>query len=695
MRFPKIRSRVLLVTGFVSVAALIGGCPLLGPASPSTDSGKLVPFQSAQELVSWFSRQNQGPVRRAVGAFTQNVAAPLAADEANAGSVGSAGGSDAATPFSGTNLQEEGVDESDVMKSDGSHFYLAKGSSVRVVRATPLDTLQEVGRVNLGGPVDSLYLRGSTLIALSQRYRDSGGAPINGGAPVMIEIWPPYALAASVVVSEIDISDPTTPTIVNEIDIDGSLATSRLTNDRLILVMTHVPSVTPQPIPLLAATVAIDDVLPHVRVNGATARLVEAADVLHPESPDGYFMTNVVTLDAADVTSIVASTGVMAAAGTIYSSTEELYVTNTDYDSADNFRETTAIHKFAFDNDGAARYVASGSVPGRLLNQFSLSEFDGVLRVATNVTNFNLFVGPARIALPGVGVAADGTTTIDNIEPVNPPDPSDPNGTSTSPPPSGPFNAVYTLAQNGGTLEVRGALEDIAPGEQLFAARFLGDRAYLVTFVQIDPLFVVDLADPADPALLGQLKAPGFSDYLHILDSDHLIGVGRSVSRTDFGATVPNAVQLSLFDVSDPANPVVVDQVEIGGPGSFSDVSSNAKAFAFLPQENLLALPVELTSAASAFGVPAFDGVLIYRVDPASGFSSLGALPTAGGNSFFFPNWRRGAFIGDNAYSISTTGVVAAPLGDLANTSSVTLEADPNDVRAFAGIEGDSSNSLP
>jgi len=506
------RLQLLALPLVALLAATIAGCPPWANNQPAQQFGdaKLVPFESADEFLSYFQQQARARTRSRWAWGPLLFGAPLfaAAPEGEAdggttatedtGASGTAGQS-----FSTTNIQEVGVDESDVMKSDGTYFYIARGDTLRIVRADPLGELAEVGRLDLDLYADELYLYGSKLLILAQRYEQ-----YEPGERPEIMIWPPYYVGSNLTVLEVDVADPTAPELTRQIELDGALVDSRLTGGRLILVLSIAPELPAEPTPLTIGLMTLEQVLPKARSGETERHMVDWEDCLHPESPDGYFLTAVVTLDAADIETIVHSVAVVAEAGTIYASPEALYVTDSDYDADDNYRETTEIHKFAFDEEGAARYVASGEVPGRLLNQFSLGEYQEYLRVATHVADAAFFGMFADIP-----VSSGGGAAAQDMEP-----PAE-------------FSAVYVLHQTDSTLEVVGAVENIAPGEDLHSARFISDHGFVVTYHKVDPLFVLDLSDPTDPQVVGELVVPGFSDYLHPLDDTHLIGVGPLPSQ--------------------------------------------------------------------------------------------------------------------------------------------------------------------
>ncbi len=645
-----------------ALVLLAGGCPgpllpFLPPPTPGPGGDKsaprLQPFGSQQELVDYYKNQVN---RSGHFDFLRFLNEPAAFDTANE----NAGGDDSGD-FSTTNLQEAGVDESDVFKSDGRHLYIAQRDHLRIVD-TQGDELRLVGSLDVDRHIDSMYLRGDKLILLSQDY----GFNI---AAVDALIFPPFYPQASLRVIEVDISDRANPEIAGDVEFEGSMATSRLIDDRLILVLTIRPEVQPANA-IELAFIDIGQIMPTMRVNGTTTAIAPWDRWLRPESPDGFDMTAVVTLDADNVENMLDSVAVMAGAGTVYASTEAIYVTDTNADPDDNYRQRTAIHKFAFDDDGVAQYVASGSIPGRLLNQFSLSEKDGMLRVATHINDIAIiFEDLVDLPLVDFDVATDSNRT-------------------QSREPSGPTNAVFVLDEVDSNLDIIGGVENIAPNELIYAARFVGDRGYLVTFRRIDPLFVIDFADPNAPEILGELKIPGFSDYLHPLGETHLIGVGRTTEETPWGGVIPAGVQLSLFDVSDPHNPTAVQQIDLGD--GWSDINGTHKAFTMIERddENLVMVPAVLPGHPNG----PFEGVLAFDVQPATGFAEKGRI--AATSTSFWNQWRRAAIIDDAAFALTDGGVHAVNLPDFSDIDELMFEAVPFDFGRFGedvDVGGDAS----
>lgn len=709
--------------------SLTAGCPLFPDPNPDptpnptpTDRGKrpagtaaLKSFNSPDELLAYFKNQalqstafggeqmfansaggdpRSGAPPASPTSFESDTAAGGATgDSASNEATGDDGSGDAGGDFTGTNIQTAGVDEADVLKTDGTYLYVARRGSLRVVKAAPRAELAETGQLVLPDSeyIDSMYLFGSKVLLLSAAYGDADGVPVRSHDVAGYPIW----FAPQAVLYEIDVSDPAAPSTVRRVELDGQIVNSRLVGERLIVVLRVTPEFPPGATRDQIESSTLEDVMPQVRRAGGAGAMVEWAQWYCPTIPEGYDMSAVVTLDANNLETIVHSVAVMANVGVLYASTRAVYLTDTTYDWW-GYRENTTVHKLAYDDDGAARYVASGTFAGRPLNQFSMDEDGGYLRVATHVANGGWMVaepgGPMVAVIDasgaedsgsgstGSGSAAgsDGATSDDGTAPDDDSTTSSDETPTEPPPPTDlPYNAVFVLAEDAGKLNVVGEVRDIAPGERIYSARFLGSRGYLVTFRQIDPLFAIDFTTPSAPRLRGELKVPGFSEYLHPLGPNHLIGVGRSTAPD--GAAVPFGIQLSLFDVTDMDNPAVVEQATIGGYGSYSEVSGDHKAFTYFESRGLMAIPATLFGGGADPWDPqqTFQGILVFRVDATTGFEELGRLDSVAidvGGGYSYSAWTRSVFIGDDAYAVTSEGVRAATVPNFNETSVVTLQ---------------------
>ncbi len=675
----------------------LGGCPGFVFPPPGTQDdplngspgtpAKLIAFDSPEALLDYFKTEGLRriePDPNPVGFFDLfGIAAPTAAspggtlddvasfDQAAPEDSRGGDGGENADDYSTTNLQVAGVDEADIFKSDGTNFYFASGNLIRILQATPLADMAELSTIEVGHQINEMYFYQNFLIVMAVRYEEYQGDGV--ASPGMPEPAMDVGYGGSYyyggvpryIIAQIDISDPANPALVHELEVDGLIQNSRLTDGRLVVITSVSPNM-PYDGPAIQA-LELDDLMPNVRTAAGAVPMVHWSGWYHPAEHDGYQTTAVVTIDAGNVESIIGALAIVADAGVVYMTTDALYVTDDDYSDDYGYRPITAIHKITFDEAGVPQYAASGSVPGRVLNQFSLDEYEDHLRLATHVEDFSFFFEPW---FPDVILFSDVAVSVGNAslrEQANEP--------------SEPYNAVWVLGQDGGALEITGSVENIAPGEDIYAARFLGDHGFLVTFERMDPLFVLNLTDPADPQLLGELEIPGFSEYLHPYGENHLIGVGRSTEISEWGGTIETGVQLSLFDVSDWANPTAVQQITIGEQGSFSDVSNTHKAFTFREADGLLALPAVVTiQRGMEWGYPVYgyeESVLLFQVSTETGFTQLGRLDVAyeddaPQDDWWYQNsWRRAAFIGDTLYAVAPSGVRGAPLDDLSADSSV------------------------
>jgi hypothetical protein len=315
---------------------------------------------------------------------------------------------------------------------------------------------------------------------------------------------------------------------------------------------------------------------------------------------------------------------------------EEEKVTKKEIDQS-----TTAIHKIAI-NNGAINFVARGDVPGYLKNQFAMDEYHDNLRVATTSSVY---------------------TTRGSYD----------------------YNNVFVLDSGMKTI---GSLTHIAEQEQIYSTRFMGDRLYMVTFKRVDPFFVIDLSTPTTPKILGKLKIPGYSDYLHPYDSTHIIGLGKETGTNDWGGVSTQGIKLALFDVSDVENPKQVGKVEIGDAGSDSAALSDHKAFLFDKAKNLLVIPARVVRQDAARSEKLIGdqpqiwyGAYVFGVDPSAGFVLRGTVEHGTGGSSYY--WygssrnevKRSLYIGDTLYTLSTAKILANPI-DQIDTTVATISLD-------------------
>lgn len=601
-------------------------------------------------------------------------------------------GSDAPDDFSETNVQVEGVDEADRVKTDGTHIYTLSDRSFVVMKSWPPADLDELARISLRSAPQSFFLERNRAIVLGYGNLDEVVETPSGATED--EIWEGEFRGRSVAtVTVIDLADKANPRIVREYFFEGSTIDSRRIDSKVYLAQNHHiwfddleywPDLGSDPAPsreeidaafdaLRERNVAkirargLDDWLPRVwesaeggAVDPGSGRAVSACTDVHvPSVFSGQSLLSLITIDL-DSAAVVGST-IQGEWGNVYASRDALYIGSTNWEFFWWWRSSdeappilTHIHKFAFDSGGVARYAASGEVVGYALNQFAFDEHEGHLRVATT---------------DGLGWWNDNESE----------------------------SRVTVLAQRARRLEQVGLVTGLGPDERIFGVRFLGDLAYVVTFRQVDPLYVVDLSDPARPRVAGELKIPGFSSYIHPLADGFLLTAGRD--GDDDGNI--GGVKIEIFDVTDPARPFSVATSVVGdGWNTWSDVLWDHKAFVFFRARNLLAIPVsgwEETFAPNGWWGEFKSELALFRVTPATieplpSVSHMGFFEEFGGHGscrFYSGYWQagivRGLFADDYVYSLSHLGIQvhdsrAIEAGPVA---AVTL-VDPN---AFGGID--------
>ena len=473
--------------------------------------------------------------------------------------------------FSGTNVQEAGIDEPDLVKTDGVRIVVVEGDGLHVIDPSG-DSPTPVGRLALTGHWGGeLLLSGDRawVLADTDAYYEEGSMPM---VPAVARILPPGRWRPLTSIIEVDLSDPTTPTVVGTLTVEGRYVSARVVNGAARVVVSSAPDDLPFVMPQtpaaedraervnrqVVAETTVEDWVPSFvfeagdgsLVNG---RLVDCDRVSHPVAFAGFSTLSVLTVDLTSPLRAPDATAVLADGETVYAGHQNLYVATTEYpepvpsdDEAAWLRMendyATSIHQFRVTDPSTTEYLASATVPGHVLNQFSMSELDSHLRVATTSG-----------APWGFDEKAESAITV--------------------------------LARDGAELVEVGRVGNMGRGERIHAVRFLGDTAFVVTFRRTDPFYVVDLSDPTAPTVRGELKITGYSGYLHPVGADLILGIGQEA--TEEGMTT--GAKATLFDVSDPALPTELDTWSPGW-GS-SAVEWDHRAFLWWPPEALAVMP--------------------------------------------------------------------------------------------------------
>lgn len=607
---------VVACIGCLVIAAIIG------TALASEDAGKetwgdLQKFASKEELREFLKEHASGGWSGGDYLPTPGNVMPESAEKAPM----TAAPTSSARDYSTTNVQVEGVDEADFVKNDGKYIYIISGGTLAIVEAFPAKTAKIVSETRVDGRPAALFLAGDRLVVFAVAEEQQMTTPEGSVTPVPVWRTVTHAYVYAV-------GNRAEPELVRDLTFTGDYYDARMVGDYVYTLTRESP-----------VWVRDDIVLPEVRSGSAPP---VQPDVYRPKTP----MQNYVFYTASafsvrkDTGTPDAETFLLGYDTTLFASQENLYIgyRNTGPAYSEGIRDQTIIHRFAIKR-GAIDYQAMGEVPGHLLNQFSLDEHAGNLRVATTV---------------------EGWTREGQIQ----------------------YNNVYVLDPSMKTI---GTLEHIAPDERIYAARFVGDRLYLVTFKRIDPLFVIDLSDPKHPGILGKLKIPGYSDYLHPYDADHIIGIGKETNENGWGGVSVGGLKIALFDVSDVNNPVQVDAVVIGEAGTDSEALRDHKAFLFIQEKDLLVIPVSEIKRVEnpssrypgSYSTTTWQGAYVYQVNPSSGFTLEGTVTHGEKGPSYAWNApdavRRSLFMDDTLYTISQRSIVMTNLADGSRVSEVFL----------------------
>jgi hypothetical protein len=560
-------------------------CALVAAPAGAAAGLRIRPFHSCADLGRYARAHARGAVPPAT-AVPSPPAGPVTKGTEDGSSNGSA--SPETPPSSGTNVQEPGIDEPDLVKTDGGTLFTVAGGKLDAIDARAT-TPALLSSVPIEGAGDAQLLEhDGRLLVISRAYAPVPEAPPNVGVANAATAIAPGA--GETVLTEVDARDPSAMRVVRTLRLDGAFVDARQKEAVARVVVSAVPTVGRQGgVALPESRLAWGS-----RKGGHAHRLVRCAAVRHPASYDGSALLTVLTIDLDRGLPPIDSDAVMTNAQVVYGSPKSLYVATGAPDG------DTDVHRFDTSDPVRTDYRASGRLPGELLDQFSLSERDGLLRAAT--------------------------TRTDRSE-----------------------SRVTVLSERAGRLVEVGSVGGLGRGERIYAVRFIDSTAYVVTFRQVDPLFVVDLSDPTAPHVAGQLDLQGYSAYLHPVGEGLLLGIGQD-------ATGPGRLlgtQLSLFDVSDPAHLTRLQQVALG-TGSSSEVEYDHHAFLWWGPTSLAVVPVREQSFTGALGFKvtrdgiARTGQLSHDVD--SGQVDI----------------LRSAVVGDRLVTVSRAGVEAGALDGLA-----------------------------
>ncbi len=689
------QKQAILILALIAVVLVVASCTpkpsIIPPAGGAGDTQELKKFGSVAELREFLKDAqdysgNGYMIKSAVsGMFRESLSvAPTAAMD-----MAVSGGG--AIDYSQTNIQVAGVDEADFVKNDNKYIYTLSNNKLVIVDAFPANEAKVVSETVIDGTPQQLFVGQNRLVVFTQDYEEVYRISEYDFIPRPTSTSLTHAVVY-------DITDREKPKKLFDYNIPGNYYQSRMIGDYVYFIVNDYVRYQP----LYLDTPVIKE----------TKKTLIRPDIYYFDNPESSYNFNTVAAFnmQGDEESIEAKTFMMGYSTTLYVSENNIYLAyqkNPPYisyqqneeesfftvvvpllpsdvqdrinkiknDNSLNSYETwdkisseledmynnmdkaekedlvtkiekakaeydqkieieqrkTVIHKIGIDK-GYIEYKAKGEVPGYLHDQFSMDENDGNLRVATSVQLWTR------------------------------------QGDSAS------FNNVYVLDKN---MKNIGALEGLAEGETIYSTRFVGDRLYMVTFKRIDPLFVIDLSDPENPEVLGKLKIPGYSDYLHPYDETHIIGIGKETEANEWGGVSTSSLKLALFDVSDVEHPTQLAKYEIGTEGTDSEALNDHKAFLFDKKKNLLVIPVREVkdrphSTEGYWTWNVWQGAYVFGLTIEDGFELKGKISHRDSSleesSWYYSSpWavRRSLFMDDVLYTVSDKLIKMNSLDDI------------------------------
>lgn len=663
------------------------------PEASVPDTIETKQFQSEDELMEMISGSQSSQYYGLSGMARNFANADMAMEQvaptagAEMAKTTSSSSSSGGVEFSGTNNQEENVDEADILKTDGDFIYTISDNVLYIVDALPGEESEVVSTIDFDENMPTgLFIDGDHMAVFGNFYDNDWFQNVDFTPRHGMTFYNIY-----------DVSDRENPKLIKEYKFEGRYYNGRLLDGYSYILVMNQPYNRPTPMPYYW--------------DGTTRHNIEIGDMYYYNVPYNY--PQLMTVHAVDLEGAqeLSSKAVMVEGSqNMYMSENSIYITYTEWineyelqtdimielledqvtesdkeliqkiKETDNevlsqyekeqkinniylsylnfmgqeereeleeeaeellkkkieameYLEYTVINKIDVD-DGDINPVANGKVPGRIINQFSMDEYEDVLRIGTTVS--------ARWSRFGI----DRTESENN---------------------------VYTLDEE---LDIIGELVGLAEGESIYSTRFIGDRLYMVTFRQIDPFFVIDLSDPENPAELGKLKIPGFSRYLHPYDEDVIIGIGQDASTT--GRT--KGLKISLFDVSDVEEPEEISKFVTEERYAQSTALYEHKAFLFNKERNLLVIPAYSNSYSWQEEQQEYNGAFVFHIDKQQ-IKLRGLVDhSMAASSRYGPTVERSLFIEDLLYTKSPKLIRVNALDDLHSVQNVSLTTGPGDI---------------
>ena len=572
---------------FLAAIVVLGVVYVVLPAEQPTivTSGQLKKFSSGEDLLQALEdAKNKG------GFFDDVMEMATSPMSLGTNFVGTMAMKESSSTikYSKTNIQVEGIDEADIIKTDGEYIYLLAKNKLIIAKAYPGEDAKILYEESLD------QFSSQELFIHEDRLLVFGYANYNHNQELgdIKEPIPYKKYFRATAVKLFDISDKEDPELLRTADFEGHYLTSRKINEKVYFVVNAHPGYYKNN-PSIC-----EKVVPQFREdNNEPQPITKCTNIGYVDDVEARNFITLAAISMTDEDQEIEKETILGNGQNVYASLNSIYIAQHQRvyglgKLTEESQEKTIVTKFNL-NKGKISYIATGEVPGRILNQFSMDEHDNHFRIAT--TKGNVW-GEEKSS-----------------------------------------NNVYVLNSKMRTV---GELEDLAPGEKIYSVRFMGDRGYVVTFKKVDPLFVIDLANPNNPTVLGKLKIPGYSDYLHPYDENHIIGIGKDTveaeedlkDRRNLDFAWYQGIKMAIFDVSDVENPIELHKVVIGDRGTNSEALHNHKAFLFDREKNLLVIPITLAEIKgektqdNQYGDYTFQGAYVFDLTLNNGFQLQGKI---------------------------------------------------------------------
>ena len=521
---------------------------------------------------------------------------------------------EAKTDYSRTNTQVDNVDEADIVKTDGKYIYYIAQNKVYIVNS---ENLKQESTIAIESDKEriypsEIYINKNKLIVLvnSNMVKTMQTDVASTDETYIDRVSGNVEPMSRAIVY--DVSDKENPKQIREVALDGYYVNSRMIGDNLYFISSKNV--------WYYGGIKDDDILPLARDTAVSKekQRIDCTKIAYFEGTKNNSFTMVAGFNTEKNEPAITET-FYGASEEIYASENNIYITSVDY-SYNAFIEReiykTTIYKFNLE-EAKIKLQCKTEMEGNINNQFSIDEYDGNLRVATTL---------------GSG---------DKTE-----------------------NRLYIYDKD---LNEIGKIDNMVNGEEIYSVRFIGKVGYIVTFKEIDPLFVIDLSDPTKPEIKGELKIPGYSSYLHPYDETHIIGIGHNTKTNQYGGTQNTTMKMSMFDVSDLENPKEMFSVDIGNKYAYSEITSNHKALFYNKAKNLIGFPVTITDYNDTK-----EEFTLYTIDLEKGFVEYGKIEQT--KKDWRTNIKRGIYIGDSFYILAETKITKYNLETLEKIDEIKLD---------------------